>query len=1387
MPVKEWPEKFHGMSVFFTFTAQTMKTMKKALITWIAWLFILSAVSSAGNKLQISFESFPYMSELPSNSVQRVFQDKDGYMWFGTLDGLCRYDAYHVKSFRSSMLNSSLLTNNDISSITEDNQNHLWIGTKQGINILDKSNLKITPFPEKSLQGDKINSLVCDKQGMIWIGTQRGLHRYDPVRKVLKTYAHDPYDKRTVPGTGVTSIYRDRKDQIWVMCWDEGLARYNPKTDDFQRFPRIGQINNPFRLYQDQRNNYWICTWGEGFWHFNPNAPEDQMYRQYPILKNGSKTQETTFYSMVQDDKYGYLWLMSLSGLYVLDYHADGLMENIDISSYLQGSSKLFSEIVKDRDNNLWIGAFSEGAFFINFDRPPVGNYTLDKIRQKLGYSSSVKAICEDKDGTIWMGLNRIGICLFDRNKNEGRMYTEIPGMKNYPELATVSSIRHIKSLDEYWICCNDNLILTFRKTGAAVSASQPVNVNVGHNVNFNGDKVLFEDRAGNVWVGMSGGLLQVTPQKKVRLISEIPSVTDITQDQDGNIWVSSEKTGLVQISLRAGRYRISTFDKYTAGLNTSNIQAVCVDARHQIWIGTKEGQLITYDSRKGRFTDVSNLCAMTGEGILNILEDTYGNIWISTNKKVTKFNPRKKTSTYYSVFDNLAVNSFIVGSCSVAPTGEVLFGGNKGFCAFMPIKENTATKVKNTKVYITDIKVHNQSVFEAESEAVYDNIKGRLVVNHTEKNLEIEFSTLNYSSPSKIQYAYKLEGVDNDWNYVGNSRRFATYNNLQKGTYQLFLRATDENGVWSEEVTTLEIVKKPAFYETWWARLLYLLLMSSFLYGFYRYSLNRFRLRQELKIARIDMEKSEELTQTKLRYFTNISHELLTPLTIISCLIDDLETSFKGKFWQHDVMRVNVSRLKRLLQQILDFRKAESGNMKLKVSEADMVHFLRRICTYNFNPLATEKQIHFSFLSSETSLIGWFDPEKMDTVIFNLLSNAFKYTQNSGSIRVNLDKVVKGSEHWARIIVSDTGRGISTDDIEHIFTRFYSNDPTNTVENHGIGLTLTKEMLEMHHAVIRVDSELGVGTTFTVEVPLDESFYAEKEKAGVVTSVSEEDLSYIEDSNSYPEVEPQDAVATKEDVNVLIVEDNAQLRLFIERIFSKKYNTFTAENGVVALKVMEENPIDIVLSDIVMPEMDGLELCRRIKNNLDTSHIEVLLLTAKNSIDDRIESYNAGADGYLSKPFELKVLDAKIANLVRNRKTKTETFKSNFELNISSMEFASLDEKFLESAVAVIEEHLSEPEFDLDMFSGKLHMSKSSLYRKIKSLTHLSPVEFTKNIRLKHACQMLKNQKGNISDIAYSVGFADPKYFTSCFKAEFGMTPTEFLKKSKDEDAATA
>lgn len=547
-------------------------------------------------------------------------------------------------------------------------------------------------------------------------------------------------------------------------------------------------------------------------------------------------------------------------------------------------------------------------------------------------------------------------------------------------------------------------------------------------------------------------------------------------------------------------------------------------------------------------------------------------------------------------------------------------------------------------------------------------------------------------------------------------------------------------------------------------------------------------QLRHELSVAQIEKEKSEELVQVKLRYFTNISHDLLTPLTIVTCLIDDAEITYKNKIPQFDMIRTNVNRLKRLLQQILDFRKVESGNMKLKVTSGDIVSLIRDVCDSNFMPLIQKKKLTFTFESPEETIQAYFDVDKIDKVVFNLLSNAYKYTGEGGEIKVALSVFLQNGHTYLSIIVSDTGKGIASEDIDKIFTRFYTNQHWVSSETNGIGLSLTKELLELHHGTISVESEVGRGSSFTVIIPIDKESYTEaeinvessqdlKRESGIGTVNAENNIL------DWKQLEEGDINTTISDIRLLLVEDNEELLYLMRRILSKHYYVLTAKNGIEALEVMKEYEADIIVSDVMMPEMDGLELCRVVKGNLDTSHIPIILLTAKNSAEDRIKCYNAGANAYISKPFELKVLEARIDNFLAEKKSKQEEFRSDAEdINFNLLDATDIDKEFLKKVTDVIQENLSSSTFDVVQLADALAMSKSSLYRKTKAIIGLSPVEFIRNVRLKQGVKMLKNKSISVSEVAYICGFSNPKYFSTCFKEEFGVTPKEFQKSDTSQ-----
>ena len=812
-----------------------------------------------------------------------------------------------------------------------------------------------------------------------------------------------------------------------------------------------------------------------------------------------------------------------------------------------------------------------------------------------------------------------------------------------------------------------------------------------------------------------------------------------------------------------------------TDKLVSDNIGAICIDDNGLMWMGSQDGDVFTYDPRTKKVENLSNMFDMLKEGIFNIITDQLGHIWISTNKRVIEYDPKNGGIMDYSTMDDVMVNSFMPNSYLKTRSGKILYGGNKGISVFTPY-EHLSDNPRRIRTMVTDVKIDGvSSLLEKDNQRF--NLRSQTIsFDAGDKNIEIDFSSLNYAFPDKIKYAYKMEGVDDDWVYVRGDRQFAFYNQLPKGKRTFYLKTTDTNGLWSNYIAEIQVSKEPAFYETWWAYMFYVVLVILSLYLFYRRMKRRLQLRHELKIAQIDREKSEELVQTKLRYFTNISHDLLTPLTIITCLIDDAEMTNGSRISQLSMIRSNVNKLRRLLQQILDFRKVESGNMKLSVSKSDIVSFIDDVCKVNFAPLIRKKSQTFTFSTEDKHLIAYFDRDKIDKIVSNLLSNACKYTSEGGEIKLIMKSYQNAEHTHLRIQVVDTGEGIAPDDLENIFERFYTANKGDESESNGIGLSLTKDLVELHHGTIEVESELTKGSTFTVDFPIDKDSYQENELITGETSVNDKKAAMIFEHEDLDESGVVEDAQTN-DNHLLLVEDNEELLYLMEKILSRQYHVLVAKNGLEALDIIKDNEIDIIISDVMMPEMDGLELCRNIKSNLETSHIPVILLTAKNTAEDRIECYNAGADGYISKPFELKILEARINNFIIHKKSKQEEFRTNVEVDIDSLETSSIDKDFLDKVVSVIKSNMAEGDFDVVQLADALAVSKSSLYRKMKIATGLSPIEFIRNIRLKHGSQLLKNKSMSIAEVAYECGFSNPKYFATCFKEDFGVTPKEYQK----------
>lgn len=1326
---------------------------------------------------QVLVEPMPLSNRLPSNSVQRIFQDSEGFVWLGTLDGLCRYDAYNMLVFRSGMNNSSLLTNNEITYITEDGGNRLFIGTKKGVNILDKETYCIVPMQHDEILEQEIRSILVDDDGHVWIGTLTWVYRFSPDLSSWKKFDHE------LPISSVNSIYQDDNGNVWVSLWEQGLHKYNPRENTFERQPRVGDKDNPFKLFHDNKGRYWLCTWGDGLFRFYPENNIEQMYVPVEIRSCGNRTDENRFFSISQDGKYEYIWLMSASGISVISVDDEDNVIEKDVAPAFSEFNNIFSELLSDKDGNIWIAAFGEGVLTVNMDKPVIMNYSIPSIKELTGFSTNIDAIYEDEEGDLWINQNRWGFGIFSPEKDEVYFYQDYTSLKDFPGIDFINCILGFNNYEVWLGPESEPYIYCLKKQNnvpvvSSVYDLRDVTANPGN------PRLFFEDSNHNVWIATTTGLL-VKPREK-KEIQETGffknEISGITEDKDGHLWISTKNSGAYRITVTDDlKVKLSDIESFTygaGGLVSNNIETICADAAGDVWMGSKEGHVFVYRSSDDYFEDLSDMFDMQEGGIQNITIDNVGHVWILTNKRIVEYNPDNQGIMIYLSNNESIVSSFTDNSLYNNRSGKLFFGGNKGISVFTP-NTKLSEEPGNVRAIVTDLRINGNSVI-TQNENEHLRLKSQAVHLHSDdKNIEINFSSFNYTYSQKLQYAYKLQGVDDDWVYTDASRPFAFYNKLPKGKNTFLLKVTDINGLWSEEVTRVSIYKNPAFYESWWAYSIYFILAILLIYSIYLWIRYRIRLDQKLHIAQIEKEKSEELIQTKLRYFTNVSHDFLTPLTIISCLIDDIEITLRNKVPQFEIMRSNVDRLKRLLRQVLDFRKMESGNMKLKVSQNDIAQFIKELCSSNFELLMKKKGISFSLNADPEYIPAYFDADKIDKVIFNLLSNAVKYTPEYGEIKVELEKSVQDNRICAVIKVSDTGIGIAPEDLSNIFERFYTDKRGNSGESNGIGLSLTKELVTLHHGVIDVKSEINKGTVFTVVFPIDRKSYKDAE-VGIPDQgvIFDRDINLMKEEH-VPLTGVKLSDAERENTRLLLVEDNEELLSLMYQLLSKRYHVITAKNGAEALAAIKGNEINVIISDVMMPQMDGLDLCRILKSDIETSHIPVILLTAKNSSEDRIECYNAGADGYISKPFDLKVLEARINNFLLYKKSKQKEFRTDLTLNISTLGTSSIDEVFLDNTIRIIKENIAETNFDVNRLAEKLFVSHSSLYRKVKTMTGLSPVEFIRNIRLKHASHMLKEGACTVYEVAYASGFSNPKYFSTCFKEEFGVTPRDFQRQN--------
>jgi len=1256
--------------------------------------------------------------------------------------------------------------------------------------MLDKRSGHIRKIISEELRESLITKILFTREGLMLIATERGVVQYFPETNECKDYLPGRLVKASIK-----ALIQDSRDNIWIGTWESGLYRYDPSEDKIYAYPRLSAENAAYAVYEDSRQRIWVGTWDDGLFRIaNPYEMDRLDITPYTYHKDKPESLADKFvYDISEDFNTGMIWVGTRNGLSILYDEEKGLFRNLLPGNHLNMISyNVIQSILRDDRGMMWIATLGGGVNTVQTQKSDFGTNTLEDFSHEYVYNSSIRSILVDKNGLTWIGLGNLGFLVYNRLTGEYRYNFDSPDFAFIGRIPTVNTIVQSQTSGKIWIGIYDRGIIEYDETKPAGRRARLLNRDSHPWISSQCIFSIMEDTERNTWFGTRNGItVLLASGEGINLddyqLGSTPlsylSIVTMIQDIDGYIWAGTNNGGILRIKGDPSVENGLEFKKYIPGEGTlNNVSVACLflDREGRLWCGTEGGGLSLYDREKDLFLPVHQMLSLPGDAIVSIQQDTRGNLWLGSNAGLIRLSiPEQIEEASYRLFtiaDGLLDNEFNRNSAFTDINGEMFFGGHHGYNFFFP--DRMSEDESFPPVMITDIKIYNTSwdqldIREQKEISLFapeytDEIK----LNYKRNNFDIEFAALGYASPSQIKYAYRLNGFDKEWQYTDATRRFAYYNNLEPGTYTFELKATNANGVWNEDqLKTIQVSIFPPPWKTTWAYLFYLLILLLIGYGVFRFVRYRLKLSQALHLAELEQAQRDEVNHSKLMFFTNVTHELLTPLTILSASVDELKLLTPQHTGHYKVMTSHINRLIRLLQQILEFRKAESGNLRLKVSQGDLVQFVKNSME-SFQPLIKKKQLTFTFESDDIPP-GYFDPDKWDKILYNLLSNAAKYNTPGSKVAVSLSYSAENGS--VTLSVKDNGKGMTEEEAKKLFKRFYEGNyrKFNTIGT-GIGLSLTKDLVLLHKGTIDVESSPGNGTTFIVSVCIRKDIYSAEE-------IDEEQWVQFTSPLATEEIldTPSEELAGENKYSILLIEDNEELLQLMVRLLSMEYKVFTAQTGKEGLEVMENEEIDLVVSDIMMPEMDGITFCQYVKNKLEISHIPIILLTAKNREEDRVEAYEAGADGFLTKPFNLSTLHARINNLLKAKDRNNRDFKKQLVFEANELNYTSLDEEFLQKAINLVHEHLDNSAFDQHLFQEAMGTSKSTLYRKIKSLTGLNTSAFIRNIRLKAACRIMEEKKHiRISELAYATGFNDPKYFSVCFKKEFGLQPSEYMER---------
>ena len=1364
---------------------------------------------------EIVFKQITSAEGISQSEVYCFLHDSKGYMWFGTLDGLNKFDGYSITKYNINKNLPNSLSHNTIYSLAEDKFGRIWIGTGNGINLFDPLSQELYSLPDFYFGKQLIVMSLLAEENNLWIGTDNGLFRLpilieelsqETLKQVADSIEHVSLriGDKVISNCSVNKIEKGSDACIWVGTW-EGIScfEFSAKHENQFYIPdlpeELKKISEITSITTDNTRNLWIGTQNSGLYRYKVEEKEIKNFtsdNSRGLLSNSIKSLTT--------DLAGNIWIGNFKdGLNKIDFgHETENMIEFSIyqnNEFQPGSlnSNLIRSLYVSRDGMLWIGTLGKG---INIYDPNQKLFRIIRIPplDKSGrVNNFVRSVFQDQKENLWMGMHLDGLIKFDRINNEyKRMELErqtifhiFPARNDFLWLASSSGTHLVKPTE------NKIEIVT------TLDFEQLTNV-VAYNASF-----FVEQSSENIyWIASMSGIMRVnllpdfSVETKTFNINTNPALSlnntrILEYDKANNIlWAGTEGGGLNEIQLNEEHFpKEIIHHKFKPGntekLSSNYVRSLHLDEKNQLWIGTYEGlNLCNRDSETGslNFRSWKKEDGLPNNMIQSIQEDENANLWIGTNGGLTRFDPEQELFTNYKISDGLQSNEFSEHATFKAPGGELIFGGIDGVNIFYP--EQIQSNPISPSVVITDFYLFNKKV-EISSrfnkhiilEKPVD-ITDSLSLKANENDLRFDFSALFYADPGKIQYEYILSGYDEDWISTDAFQRSAIYTNLNFGKYVFKVRATNNDGVWSENTASIFIHIQTPFWLKWWAIMMYLLSFILIVIYFANFSIIKITTKKQLILDNEHNERLRELENLRIRFFINMSHDLRTPLTLITQPLENILKNFNIKSeLKNQLLTINRSakRLKYRVEQLLDIRKFETGNLEPKLKAVEIVEFIRNEVAH-FELAFRNKGLNIIFNSSEKRIETLIDNEILEKVLFNLLSNALKHTKKGGiSIIINRKAanslnhlpLKPGNNFYLMIEVQDSGLGMTKEKTKIIFERFYQ-DPEDSGKGYGIGLSHTRDLLEAHDGHIEVFSKKGKGTNFVFYIPLTSSVIKEEPLVDVI--VERENQIQLQDSAlESTQIEKQSEFS--ETKSVLLAEDNNDLRTYMKSILEKNYKIFEAVDGEEGLSIaMVESP-DIIVSDIMMPKMNGIEFCSQIKSNIETSHIPVILLTAKVDAETRFKSIETGADDYIPKPFEIEYLCLRIKNILQSREHLRDLFQKNILLEPSTVTVTSTDEIFLKKLMETIEEGIPDSEFSIQSMEEILGMSHTNFYRKIKQLTGQSGKELLQNMRLQRAKQLISQKKLRISEVAYMTGFTNPKYFSNCFKQKYGMSPSEY------------